>query len=214
MNSAPAKPAVDLIQVARYLAAKGWLPATDGNLSARIGVDRVLLTASGIEKSDLTERDLVELAVTETNPGRGSSEWLVHRVIYNHCPNVKAILHVHSPYLTAFAASHRLPNSAILAEASLAIGKMVLVAYETPGTSALADTLLRSGINSSIFLLENHGAVAVGTSVIEARHRLERAEFLAEVEWRSEFLGGARGLDVDQIARLTRNSSGGGDTVC
>jgi L-fuculose-phosphate aldolase len=197
-----AKIARDLIHIGRKLAGHGWLPATDGNLSARTGVDRVLLTAAGVEKSELTEEMLVELGVQDLNPGRGSTEWLVHRTLYGSRPDVQAVLHVHSPFLTAFAAAHRIPQNSILAEASVAIGKIVLVNYETPGTPALAHALRLAGIDASIFLLANHGAVAVGTGIREAYHRLVRAEFLAEVEWRTDALGGARPLSAEQITEL------------
>ena len=106
----------ELLRAAALLADMGFLPATDGNLSVRLDDDRVLLTASGIEKRELDESALIELTLASAEHGRASSEWLMHRALYRARTDLRAVLHVHSPFLTTFAAAHRVPSVALLAE--------------------------------------------------------------------------------------------------
>jgi L-fuculose-phosphate aldolase len=213
MLSAAAIPvATELIRAARILAAYGWLPATDGNLSARINSERVLLTTSGIEKRELDLASFVELELDATDSRQASTEWPMHRALYRGRSEVNAVLHVHSPYLTTFAASHRVPPVDLLAESSLTIGKIALIPYRTPGTPDLADALMIADTDVSVYLLANHGAVATGKTVTQALHRLERAELLAQIAWQAAALGGGIPLNPEQIARLHTCSNG--DAAC
>ena len=46
-NSYPAALSQALIGAGQLFHARGWVPATGGNFSARLGGDRMLITASG-----------------------------------------------------------------------------------------------------------------------------------------------------------------------
>jgi L-fuculose-phosphate aldolase len=192
----------ELIHAATVLEACGCLPATDGNFSARLDAQRVLLTLSGVEKRGITEDMFFETELSSENPGRGSSEWLLHRELYMNRPDIMCILHVHAPYLTTFAAAHRVPDVGLLSEGRLAIGGIALVPYCRPGTASLGREALRADATAGVYLLANHGAVSVGRTVREALHRLERAEFLARVEWHAVALGGGIPLSGAQQREL------------
>ena len=58
-----------------------------------------------------------------------------------------------------------------------------------------------------MYLLSNHGAVAVGATIRETLHRLERAEFLARVQLDTLLLGGPKPLTPEQLAALRRSQS-------
>ncbi|RPH94034.1 class II aldolase/adducin family protein [candidate division KSB1 bacterium] len=196
-NGGEIRAKTELIQTARALHLSGFLPATDGNLSVRKSERRILITASHIEKGNLNEADIVELALDNPDPGRASSEWRMHRAVYLAREEIECILHVHSPYLTAFAAAHRVPRVNLLAEAAMTCGEIVFIPFRIPGTAELAETLIRTSRTASVYLLANHGVVAVGKDVMETRHRLERAEFLAQTEWLCSFLGGGVPIDSE-----------------
>jgi L-fuculose-phosphate aldolase len=84
------------------------------------------------------------------------------------------------------------------------VGPIVLVDYRPPGSEELAQALLSANANTGVYLLANHGAVAVGASVRKALYRLERAEFLAHVEWLAVALGGGVPLNAASIRELQR----------
>jgi len=198
-------PRAALVHAAHRLREMECLPASDGNLSVRAGPNLFWISPSGIEKGRIVIEDLVLLDSSgQVLEGRGkpSSEWPMHWAIYNHRVEVNSILHAHPPYLTAFAAAHRVPDTAILAEAQLAIGEIHLVPYAAPGSASLGREIVAKSTRAGVYLLENHGAVAVGREVEEALHRLERAEFLARVNLLADKLGGAMPLSETEVIRL------------
>ena len=127
--------AEELLHAAQILNDMGCLPATDGNFSARIDKERVLLTARGIAKRDLMRRDLVEVRLAGDVPPTASTEWPMHRTLYQQRPEVNCVLHVHSPALTAFAAAHKLPRIDLLAESMATVGPIALAPFASPGTA-------------------------------------------------------------------------------
>lgn len=192
----------ELLHAAQVLGLAGFLPASDGNLSARLNEQRVLITARGVEKRELREAHIVEVSVDDLRPAEGSTEWPMHSALYRHRPDVQCVLHVHSPALTVFATAHRVPRIDLLVEAFATVGTIALVPFAKPGTPLVGEALLSTDPTASVYLLANHGAVAVGGTVRETLHRLERAEFLAQVELNSATLGGGQPLTEDQLAAL------------
>ncbi len=178
----PVDPASELIHAAQVLDKIGCLPATDGNFSARLEHGKALVTRKGIEKRTLTAKDLIEIQIDEAEPVQVSSEWQLHRAMYVARADVHAVLHVHAPYLGVFVAAGKAPNVKLLMEAELTLGGFAVIPYAEPGTVKLGDDAVKHGGNAGVLILERHGVVAVGASISEALHRLERAEFLARVE--------------------------------
>jgi methylthioribulose-1-phosphate dehydratase len=46
--------AAEIIAAGKFLAEKGWAPATAGNYSVRLADGRIAITVSGYEKGELT----------------------------------------------------------------------------------------------------------------------------------------------------------------
>lgn len=202
-----ADPRAALIRAARRLNEIGGLPASDGNLSTRVGPRLFWISPSGIEKRGIAAEDFVLLddsGRVMDGHRKPSSEWPMHVAIYGQREEINCILHAHPPYLTAFAAARKVPSTSILAEAQGAIGDICLVPYAPPGSPFLGREMIVSCANPGVYLLENHGAVAVGETVSEALHRVERAEFLAQVSLLSDKLNGAIPLTEAQLANLQR----------
>ena len=51
-------------------------------------------------------------------------------------------------------------------------------------------------------LLENHGALTYGDSLLGAYHKMESLEFYARLLYQSMMLGGPKVLDKQQVKRL------------
>lgn len=95
-------PVTGLIAAGRALSARGWLPATSGNLSVRAGPG-FLVTASGPDKGALTAEDI--LPVDERGAPIGSTrqpsaETALHAALYARDATIGAVVHVHSPNAT------------------------------------------------------------------------------------------------------------------
>src|SRR5688572_32286730 len=96
----PPAGAAALIAAGRMFHARGWVPATAGNFSIRLGAKALAVTTSGRHKGELTRADFmrVDLAGKALDAGkRSSAETLLHCQLYRHDAAIGAVLHTHSP---------------------------------------------------------------------------------------------------------------------
>ena len=176
----------ELIRAGRVLSRRGMIVATEGNLSARLTPERMVITRHGRRKGELTTRDFVELEVRETgnSPARqaASTEHRMHMAAYVARHDVEALLHAHPVALTAFAVRGMAPDVSRFDEARVFLGHVAFVPHFPSGSEALAEAVaaaLETRERPNVLILESHGALAVGTGVDEALARLEIAEHLA-----------------------------------
>ncbi len=179
----------DLMRAGRVLEHRGMIVASEGNLSARITPDRILITRRGRRKGDLTTRDFVDLSLTEPLDSQAraaaSTEHRMHLAAYAARVDIEALVHAHPVGLSAFAVRGEAPNLRALDEARDMIHALAVVPYAPSGTDTLARAVGQALIGtagvpgSDVLILRNHGALAVGGSVEEALARLEIAEHLA-----------------------------------
>jgi L-fuculose-phosphate aldolase len=113
-----------------------------------------------------------------------TSEHRVHLVAYAVRREVEAIVHAHPVALTAYALRGHAPDFSRIDEARALLGQVGFVRYHASGSDDLAEAiglaLDSPGVPPpSVLVLQNHGALAVGTNVEEAVSRLEIAEHLA-----------------------------------
>jgi methylthioribulose-1-phosphate dehydratase len=97
-----------LVELGREFHARGWVPATSGNFSARIDAGRIAITVSGRHKGKLTTADimLADLDGNSLSPGKQpSAETLLHTQLYRRFPAVGGVLHTHSRAATVLSLS-------------------------------------------------------------------------------------------------------------
>lgn len=195
----------DLVGCCRLMAAKGLVAGTEGNVSARDKDGTILMTPSGINKGEIEPGMLVRLSLEgkvlegEREP---TSERLTHLEFYRQRPGVGGVAHGHPIFCTAFAAARRPLPKNILPELIATIGDVILVPYGRPSSSGLAKAISPYCRKHNAFILENHGAAAVGKDVREAYHRLEVLEAYAKTVWVAESLGGVKPLPQSAIDDL------------
>ena len=188
-----------LVAAARRLHARGLLAGAEGNLSCRLSDGSVLITAAGADKGALTGEGLVRVAadgalLAAPAGARASSELGMHLALYAQRPDVMAVVHAHPPAATAFAtAGVPLPDD-VLPEIPVLLGPVALVPYGRPGTAALAQAMAPFLPGHHAFLLANHGATTVGTTLHQALLRMESLEQAARILLAARMLGGARAL--------------------
>jgi methylthioribulose-1-phosphate dehydratase len=85
-----------VIEAGRKAAAKGWVPATSGNFSARIDENTIAITRSGTDKGALGRADILIVDLDAPDP-RASAEAPLHYALYRDFPGIGAINHIHSP---------------------------------------------------------------------------------------------------------------------
>ena len=172
-------------EVARFMGrlyARGLTTTSGGNISLRCG-DVVYLTPAGTDKGNLETRDIGRLALDGTILDRGfkpTCEAGLHLAVYHVRPDVSAIVHAHPVTASAFAASTAEISTALLYESAAVLGKIGRVPAIPFGTPELAAAAAETAKNYDVFLLNNHGAMALGSSLLQAFDRLEVLENAAK----------------------------------
>ena len=133
---------------------------------------------------------------------KASSEKYVHIEFYKKRPDIKAICHFHSPYLTSFAACSRSITEKVLPEIVFMFNEIPLAKYALPGTKLLAQEMAKYFDKYSVILMENHGVISGGKNIKEAYLNLELCESYAQTLVLSKILGGAKILSDNQVNEI------------
>jgi L-fuculose-phosphate aldolase len=206
---------LEIIRFGRCLHEQGFVAATDGNLSVRLGENRLLVTPTGMSKGAMRTTDLV-IVDLEGNRLAGkrhvSSEIGMHLLIYRLRPEVQGIVHAHPPTATGFAASGFDLTRPLVCELVVGLGKIPLARYGTPGTPELAEALAPLIPDHDAILMANHGVVTCGPSLENAFMKMETVEHFAKITLVARLLGHEQPLGEKEVEKLeaVRNRYNGG----
>ncbi|HTT54360.1 MAG TPA: class II aldolase/adducin family protein [Streptosporangiaceae bacterium] len=196
---------VAVLAAAQGMLGHGLSSGTSGNVSARLGDGRIVITPSGVPYPELGPADLVLISGTGELAGPAaagrvpSSESQLHCACYQAFPEIGAVLHSHSPFATMFAAA-RQPVPAVIDEAVLFLGGDIPVAsYALSGSAQVGDNAVRVLADRACALLASHGLVAVAASPAQALHHAVVAEHCAQVAWGTRALGGHTALPASTL---------------
>ena len=193
----------EMVATGRLMYEKGLIVAAEGNLSIRLGGHSFLVTPAGTNKGRLRVQDLVEVdAKGRSALGTATSEWPLHRQIYDRRPDVQAICHAHAPWATAFAAAGRDLDGSLLTETAALLPRVPLAARALPGSAALAASVVPQIDDHDAVLLGHHGVVTVGPDLQAAFYLLETVERLAQVTLLAEVAAGYSSLDPQVLRKL------------
>lgn len=189
--------AAQLVEAGRYLFSQGMVPATSGNLSARLEDGSIAVTVSGRHKGHLSTADImrVDAQGRSLDGRRPSAETLLHTHIYARFPEAEVVLHPHSVNATVISLqcgedlelcdyellkafpgieTHdcrvRIPvfdNDQDIARLAVVIDGRLAERCEAPG-----------------YLIRGHGFYTWGASVDDALRHVEAFEFLFACELR------------------------------
>ena len=195
----------DIVAICRRVYERGWIAATDGNVSVLLGADRVLATPTGINKGTMKEDDLIVVdrqgrKISGTRPP--SSELKMHLAAYDERPDVRAVVHAHPTNCIAFSLAGVSLAQCLLPEIVFTFGSIPTTAYTTPTTDEVPAEIRRWLRDFDAMILDRHGSLTVGPDVHVAYDKLERMEHVAEITFRARQLGPIRPLSPEQIARL------------
>ena len=152
-------------------------------MSARLG-ERVFITPSGAIKGELTPLDISVMSVEGQHlqgpPPR--SEHRLHLQLYFQRPYAGAVVHAHPVHATAYTLFGGWPEDlSFYPEALAQLGPVAVVPFGMPGTGALPESVRPYAKDHKAFLLQNHGAVTIGTDLVDAANRMESLERVAQI---------------------------------
>lgn len=186
---------------------QGWVAANDGNVSVKIDENTFLATPTGISKSFMTPDKIVKInekgEMIEENPGyKPSSEIKMHLKCYKDRDDVGAVVHAHPPTATGFALAHKHMDVYSLIECVIALGSVPIAPYGTPSTDEVPKSIEPYLQHHDVILLENHGALSVGSDLVTAYYRMETLELWAKTSLVAQLLGGEKEISRENIDRL------------
>ncbi|EPL8004613.1 methylthioribulose 1-phosphate dehydratase [Klebsiella aerogenes] len=186
-----------LVTTCHWIGAKGWAPATGGNMSVREDARWCWLSESGRDKGSLTSDDFLQVDIASNRAPSGrkpSAETGLHTLVYRLFPEANVVLHVHTVHATVLS---RLETGNTLQLQGYEMQKTlsgqhshldsVAVAIfdndqDIEALAARIEAYARSHPLRYGFLIRGHGLTCWGRDVSEARRQLEGLEFLFECE--------------------------------
>ncbi len=195
----------EMVRLGKSLHDKGFVAATDGNVSVRLDERRVLATPTCLCKGMMSVEDLVVIDMQ----GRKlegfrevSSEIAMHLMIYRKCPDTSAIVHAHPPTATGFASAGLALDQPLVSEIVLSLGTVPLAEYATPGTQELVDSLEPLVTEHHAILMANHGVVTHAEDLYTAYMHMETVEHFAKIALTTRLLGHQQLLQPKQVEEL------------
>lgn len=196
----------EIVTIATRCYDRGLLVAGDGNISVRVGPNRIIATPSAVSKGWMTPDMMVAVDIDgnplENTQYKVSSEWPMHKIIYQHRPDVHSVVHAHPPNATGFAVAGLSLDKAILSEVVLTLGCVPLAEYGTPSTRELTDAIVPFLQHHDALLMANHGAVAYAGTLEHAFNKLETLEHTCRISLIARSLGNENTIPDRAIEKL------------
>jgi len=194
-----------ICEVGRRMYARGFVAGNDGNISVRLGPDRVLATPTLVSKGFMTP-DMLVLVDMDGQVVEGglrpSSELKMHLRVYRERADSFAVVHAHPVAATGFAVAGRPLDTAYMPELVVNLGSVPVAAYATPATDEVPDSIERFVKDHHAVLLANHGVLTWGRDLTEAYFRMETVESYAQILMAAEAVGLPRPLSREKRAGL------------
>ena len=200
-----------LIQAGQHLLANQLAWGTSGNMSARVGNDAMIITASGTHMGKLHVDDFAECEISTgkvSGSKKASKEMPMHIGIYRQWEDVKAVLHSSPFYATLFACSDLPIYSQLFVESMYYLENIAYVNYYHPGSQELADAITKEATKANIILMRHHGVVVFDTNISEAIVRLETLELVCKMILQAKASGVQLNMIPDKVVKSFLEDSG------
>ena len=170
---------------ARQMWEAGLVAGSSGNVSRRVDDAHIAITPTSIPYDSLTAEEIVlvdlDRGTAVDSIREPSYELPLHLAVYRARPDVAAIVHTHSPYVTTLSVLRR-PLPPIIDEMMVTLGGAIEVAeYAFTGTDTLGTNVLRALGDRAGVMLANHGNVCIGRDLSRALHVAIAMEAIARV---------------------------------
>lgn len=200
-----------ICEIGRLMRHHNYAEGTSGNISARLDDERILATPSGLAKGRMSPDQLIivnmdgEKIAPHTPANRDlrpTSEILMHLECYYQRSDVNGVVHAHPPTAVALTCAGVSLEQCILPEVVIMLGLVPTAPYATPCGEANRDSICALIPDHDAIMLANHGSITMGSDVWTAYLRLEVLEHFANVLYKTEQLGGAKPLPIDEVEKL------------
>ena len=200
----------EIVRIGQLMHARGLLCGFEGNLSARLDDERLLMTPSGLHKGlmraeQLLVVDLEGRIVVESEATRGlrpTSELPMHLEAYRRRPDVGAVVHAHPPITVALSIAGVAMDTPLLPEVIVLLGLIPTTDYAMSSSDEGATAIRRLIANHDALILQRHGTLTVGATLTAAFMRLETVEQNARIHFMLAQLGADSPLADHEVRKL------------
>ncbi|GKW03710.1 3-oxo-tetronate 4-phosphate decarboxylase [Pectobacterium versatile] len=198
----------EMVKLGASFFQRGYATGSAGNLSLLLDDGTLLATPTGSCLGELDAERLSKVSMSGEwiSGDKPSKEVSFHLSIYRNDPECKAIVHLHSTYLTALSCLEGLDTQDAIKPFTpyvvMRVGKVPVVPYYRPGDARLGEDLAKLASRYKAFLLANHGPVVTGKDLRAAADNMEELEETAKLIF---ILGDRkiRYLTADEITELS-----------
>lgn len=177
--------------------------SSGGNLSMLDGDGYVWMSPTTLDKGALKREEISRYTIdNELLSGKpGSGEWKINIAIHRVRPDIKAVVHMHSPGVLCYALARKLPDFKLIADAALVEDKAAQVPFLSPGSDELCEAVcnaFKSG--ADILFLDSHG-VFIGSTVdmFDAFRKFELVTTLSVINAIGSGLGTPKALSEEDV---------------
>jgi 3-dehydro-4-phosphotetronate decarboxylase len=185
----------------RYMLENDLAWGNAGNISARLGPDRYLITASGSRLGSLGDEDFVECSFDGpvSDNRKPSKETPMHRAIYEQRPEIEAVLHASPFYSTLVACAYIQVPADLFIEDMYYLERVEHVSYFHAGSRELGEAVRAKARQANVLFLDNHGVLVYDISIQEALMGLQTLEFVC----RMVISASSAGLELRSLSAST-----------
>jgi L-fuculose-phosphate aldolase len=201
----------EIVLVGKLMYERGLIVATDGNISARLDENTVLITPSGLCKGLMAPDQLITIDMAGRKVGpdtaankdlKPTSEITMHLEAYKQRADVQAVVHAHPPHAIALSIVGISLADCMLPEAIVFLGLTPTTPYATPSSEENARAIREVIAGHDALVLQRHGSLTVGDSPLNAFYRTETLEQIARITYMLNQLGGGQPLPAFQVEKL------------
>ena len=175
----------EFMEGCRQVAAHGLVRCSSGNMSWRIGADRMLIKSSRSWLGEMTRDTIAVCRISDGKPLTAitpSVEIGLHAGILRRRREMNVVLHFQTPFATALACSRQKAiNYDVIPELPYYLGPIAEVPYLPPGSKALAEVVTLAMQTHDLVQLRNHGQVTVGRHFRQAIQNAAFFELACEI---------------------------------
>ena len=174
--------------IARSLFERGKTAGSTANLSFRHN-DIIYITGSGTCFGTLTAEQFAAVAADGTVQGKmaPSKELPLHEILFARDGGIGAVIHTHSFYATLWSClAHANPADIVpdyTPYLKMKVGTVGLIPYAKPGSRELFAAFADRAHLSDGYILQNHGLIVGGASLMDAFFAAEELEESAKIAW-------------------------------
>ncbi|PHM46939.1 aldolase [Xenorhabdus miraniensis] len=176
-----------LVKWARSMFERGYSSGGAGNISARLQDGSFIVTPTNSSFGDLQVDRLSKLDAEGNwiSGDKPTKETSMHLAMYRNRSECNAIVHLHSPWLTALSCMPNLDRENCLPPITpyyvMRVGRLPVIEYFPPGDERISQEIARLATKHNAILLANHGPVIGGKTLRQAFFNAEELEDTARI---------------------------------